>query len=186
MLLRRTVAAASYPVTLAEAKLHLRVDHGDDDTLIDGYIGAACEAIGEMAGRVLAVETWEMSVPTASGDLVLPMVPVQSVTGISYYDANGVDTSAVVADYYMFKDEDRAVLRPKPGHAWPSVQAREDALRVTFTVGYTTPPKNLIAAVLLLVGHLYATRHAAGDAIKEVPLGVETMVGLSRRGWVMA
>ena len=57
MFLRRTVPAASLPLSVRDAKDHLRVTDSRDDYLVEGYLRAALEAVGEMSGRVLAAET---------------------------------------------------------------------------------------------------------------------------------
>ena len=88
MFLRRTVPAASLPLSVMDAKDHLRVTDSRDDYLVEGYLRAALEAVGEMSGRVLAAETWAMSVASASGDVPLPKCPVISLTSIEYFDAN--------------------------------------------------------------------------------------------------
>lgn len=186
MLLSLVTAASSLPVALADVKEHVRVDHTDEDALISAYLEAACVAVAEMSGRVLAAETWRLSIPGASGDLRLPKSPVQSVASITYYDMDGIEQSANVADFYLFADEDRAILRPKDGKAWPSVQAREDALSVDFVAGYSALPGNLRQAVLMLAAHWHQNREAVGPTVAELPLSVAAMVGLSRLGWVAA
>lgn len=53
----------------------------------------------------------------------------------------------------------------------------------TFTAGIATPADapDLIAAVRLMLGHLYAHREAVGSVMAELPLGVQALVDLNRR-----
>ncbi len=66
-------APASEPVTLVEAKLHLRVDFADDDTLITMLIGAAREQAEALCNRALVTQSW---------DLYLDAFPRQNFYGI--------------------------------------------------------------------------------------------------------
>ena len=50
-------AAASEPITLAEAKDFLRVDHSDDDTLISELITASRQMCEEYTRRILVTTT---------------------------------------------------------------------------------------------------------------------------------
>lgn len=186
MLLRRTSAAATSPVTLAQAKAHCRIDDTSEDTLISGLIAAATEAVGEMAGRVMGEETWAASYAAISGDLVLPKSPIRAVSSIVFFDTENVQQTAEITDFYLFSGEDYASLRPKPNKEWPSTSIREDAITITFTAGYTTVPPALASAILLMIGHLYENRMATGADIKEIPLGVDAMVSIHRLGWMAA
>jgi hypothetical protein len=47
------------PVSLLEAKLHLRVDFDDDDVLITTLIGAARQAAETMTGRQFVTARWQ-------------------------------------------------------------------------------------------------------------------------------
>ena len=188
MLLRRTVAAASLPVTLAEAKVQVRETENDEDALIGALLAAAVAAVCARSGRVLATETWAVSVPGVSGDLVLPKSPVQGVVSIGYFDAADAAAMAVVGDFYLFTDDDRAYLRPKTGKAWPITSTRDDALTVTFTAGYAVIPAALRVAVLMLTAHWFTNREAvavAGQPV-EMPDGVAALIGQERIGWAAA
>lgn len=148
-------------VSLDEAKLHCRVDHAEDDTLIATYISAA---IGHLdgwtgvLGRCLMPQTWRVSATT--GEVVLPM---PDVTTASAAYAGGASPLVVSASA-----------------AGPCVTITEDC-DVTFTCAM---PGHLLftarAAVLLLVGHWYANREAVGDAMAEVPHGVGAIVDQMR------
>jgi uncharacterized phiE125 gp8 family phage protein len=189
MLLIRTVEIADFPVSTAEAKAMAIVDHGDDDVLIDALIATATHLIGDMAGRVLASETWELSLPSGiRGDIRLPKSPIQSVTSVRYFDANDADLSVPVSNFYLTKDDDRAYLRPKSGASWPVVNGlREDALRITFVAGYSECPWELKTAIQLLVAHLYDNRTASvAAALKEIPFGVQSLVDQHKLGWIGA
>lgn len=184
MLLTLLTPAATYPVTLAEAKAQLRVTHTDQDTMIGALIGVACKTVSEMSGRALSEEEWQYSLPWVRGDVKLPVTPLIEVTAIEYYDEDDVIQALDLADFYVFQDEDTATIRPKDGVAWPVAQIRDDAFRFTFTAGYATLPENLRHAVLLLVDHLYHNTSPVTEGnVAEMPYAVEALVGLSRRGW---
>ena len=53
MPLQLVTPPAGVPISLAEAKLHLRVDGGDDDPLICSLISAARQAAETITGRQL-------------------------------------------------------------------------------------------------------------------------------------
>lgn len=52
----------------------------------------------------------------------------------------------------------------------------------TFTAGFDEPPADLLAAVKLMLGHLYENREAAAvQAVAEIPLGVDALIQTYRR-----
>jgi len=187
MIMRRITIGAS-ALSLDDAKAHLRVDHDDEDDLITALAESACASIAENVGRILTDEQWEISIAAVDGDLVLPLAPVQSVDAITYFDADDIEQTAPVTDFYFFADDDRAILRPKAGRSWPATIAREDAITITITVGMTMIPPGLIAAAKLLLGHWYDTRAAVniGNITSELPLGVQYLCDQARRNWVTA
>jgi len=188
MLLRRTSAAGTPAVTRVEAKARLRVTHALEDDAIDSMIASSCEAIGEMAGRVLASETWEMSDTVFSGTVPLAKSPVLALTSVQYLDASEAVQTATLSDFALIKSDDWSMVQPSVGKAWPSPGVvRADAMRITFTVGYATVPPALKEAVLLMVGHRYRNRESvSGDALSEVPMALRDLVALHKLTWFRA
>lgn len=185
-MIKRRVTLGASALSLADAKDHLRVMHDDEDDVITALAASACASIAENVGRVLTEEQWTVSVAAVGGDLVLPLAPVRSVDAITYFDADDAEKAASVDDFYLFADDDSAILRPKAGKSWPTTIAREDAITVTITVGMETISPGLIAAAKLLLGHWYDTRAAVvqGQAPQEIPLGVQYLCDQARRNWV--
>ena len=58
---------AGEPVSLAEAKLHLRVDFDDDDSLIQVLISAARQAAETLTNRQLVTARWRMVLDSFPG-----------------------------------------------------------------------------------------------------------------------
>ena len=54
-------APASEPVSLAEAKAHLRIEAADDDSLIGALITAARQSAEAHMRRALMSQTWRLS-----------------------------------------------------------------------------------------------------------------------------
>lgn len=62
-----TSAPASYPVSLAEAKLHVRVDLNAEDDYITGLIAAATQTCESHIGQALVTQTWRMALDCFPG-----------------------------------------------------------------------------------------------------------------------
>lgn len=174
--------AASLPVTLSEAKAHLRVVDAAEDSLITLYLGAAVQAVQDATGRALITETWRLSLPSfPDGEIILGRAPLLSVTEIRYWSdaAVPVDTALAASVYQVIAPsgptapEGRVMLAPVQD--WPATQPdRADAVRITFTAGYgaaaASVPSPLRSAVLLLTGDLYENREAGNvKALTENP-----------------
>ena len=72
MSIKITTQPSVEPVTLAEAKLHLRVDIADDDTLITSLIAAARQQAENITRRALCTQSWVLvldSFPSPSANV---------------------------------------------------------------------------------------------------------------------
>lgn len=192
-LLKKVAGVVELPVTVASCKLDLKI-HASvtvDDSLLQDYITAACALVGGkdgIVGKVLTTETWELKLRAARGCVVLPLSPVQSITSISYYDAENVLQELNVDDFYLYGDEDGAFIEPKTGVNWPSVYSRRDAIVMRFVAGFGTAadvPANITRAIRLIAAHWYENRTAVlvGVTAQELPLAVESLLNISRKGW---
>jgi len=190
-MLKKVAGDVDLPVSVDDCKLDLKIQHGADDELLKDYIAAACALVGGkdgIVGKVLTAETWDLKLSSASGCVVLPLSPVQSITSISYFDAENTAQTLAVDDFYLYGDEDTASIEPKTGVVWPAVYTRRDAITIRFVAGFGTAeniPKNITRAIRLIVAHWYENRTAVlvGVTAQELPLAVESLLSISRKGW---
>jgi uncharacterized phiE125 gp8 family phage protein len=171
------------PVSLSEAKLHLRVDHADEDTLISGLISGARGQIEALCWHALMTQTLELVLDGwPCGDTIeLPHPPLQSVTSISYKDVDGVTTTLASDQYSVAKDSEPGRIVLAPGCTWPGVTLwTAEAIRVRFVAGWLSAaavPQRLKQALLLLVGEWYAMREANAGNVQEIPFAVSAICG---------
>jgi uncharacterized phiE125 gp8 family phage protein len=178
MPLQLLVPPASEPVSLAEAKLHLRVDVTDDDALIGSLISAARQAAETRTGRQLITARWKLVLDgfpgrglhggpagasfTLPGDAILiAKCPVQSIASIQYIDTNGSLQSLPAGDYVVDAACEPARIAPAFGKTWPPTQPQLGSVTVTFDAGYgnaDSVPEGLKSWIKLRVGSLYAHR----------------------------
>ena len=190
MTTQRTTPPAIEPVTLAEAKAHLRVDASDEDTLIGGLVSAAVSHLDGQGvlGRAMITQSWATWVCNSPGIVTLPVGPFQSLTSVEYYDSANALQSADVANYEARLAGDFVTVQPKAGFAWPGAYSRPDAIKITYVAGYGATaadvPQSIRQAILLLVGHWYENREAVTEGnLKELPLAVSALIGVERVGW---
>lgn len=183
--LKRVTAPAADPVTLAEAKAHLRILHPDEDVLVGGLIKSAVAMIDgpNGIGVALVTQTWRLSLDHLC-DFEIPLWPVTSVDEIAFVDTEGEDDT--VSEFEPDLDSDPVRVSPPYGQSWPSTRCSPGAVKVTFTAGFgeaAAVPADIKAAILLLIGHLYEHREAANDApLTVTPLAVESILNRYRRG----
>ena len=152
------------PVSLAEAKLHLRVETDDEDALIASLISAARGQCEHLLERGVALQTVTLSIDEFPADGIrLPMSPVVQIDSVEYVDADGVTQTMAPGDYYLDDSQSPNWLLPAYGDTWPSARVEANAVRVTYQVGFETCPAEIKAWLLLKVGSLYQHREADSD-----------------------
>jgi len=177
-------APTAEPVTLADAKAHLRIVAGDtseDAAIITPLITAAREYCENITGRALAPQTIEAYPERLDDIIVLPRPPVVSVTSVKYTDADGTETTMDAGNYIVDKVGGRIAFRTKPTFT-PAVV---NPVKITYEAG-TTPPKTIRQAMLLLIGHWYENREAVivgAVASVKVELAVRSLLNQSKVWW---
>jgi uncharacterized phiE125 gp8 family phage protein len=187
---RVVVQPACEPLTLAEAKLHLRVD--DDDTAQDDVIEAIITAVreyGEMrTGRAFVQTTFETAFASfADYELELPRAKLLWVESVKYTDNDGNEQTVDPALYQV--DTHSLVGRIKPVHleAWPYDVRTTDfnPVRVRYAAGFTpgdgSPtteallreniPKRVLQWMKIRIGDLFLHRESfvTGTIVSPMP-----------------
>jgi uncharacterized phiE125 gp8 family phage protein len=159
----------SEPVTLIDAKLHLRVDHGDDDDLIEALIIGAREQCEHIIGRSLLPQVWEKtldSFPLFEGiELLNPSII--SIASIKYIDALTANEATLPDSYYFLdKDSEPGWVIPTSGGIWPVALNIASSVRIRYLAGYedvASVPVSIKSWIKLAVGTAYDTRAGIGD-----------------------
>lgn len=157
-----TVAAASEPVTLAEAKAQCRVDDSASDDLLDLYIGAARSHIESYCGTALVSRTVTIKCDAFTDFAHFPIVPLISVSSVSYVDTAGATQTLSTDIYEVRTDGLTASLALKDGQSWPGIQSAS-RITVTAVAGYSTLPDAIKQASLLLISQWFDNRADAAD-----------------------
>lgn len=178
MALKLITPAGTSPVSLAEAKAHLRVDIADDDTLIAAMIAAATDMAEQHTGRALMSQTWELTLDAFPEAFELTRVPAQSITSLKYYDTSGVQQTLSNALYSLDATDDfgYAYVAPAYDTAWPETQARVNAVACRYVAGYAdaaSVPQAIKSWILLMVSAMYENREAEAYSARAVSTTVK-------------
>jgi len=156
-----TSAPAAEPITSAEAKAYLRVEHAADDTLIGSLITAARVAVEAHTGRALINRTYRVTLDAAEArpPVTLPYGPVSSVTTVETW-LSGAYAAASASAYVLAQD---TLHVNEDGTAdWPEHDRGAAAFRATYVAGYgatsASVPEPLRLAVRMLVLDYYEER----------------------------
>lgn len=164
MSLVMTSAPALEPVSLAEAKAHLRIDHTLEDALIQSLIITSRLHIEAALGLALITQSWSFFAdrwPKAQR-LVMPMRPVQAIASVRLWKIDG--TSMQLPGQAFFLDGQGLPARLVwQGNGPPTDPERTvNGIEVAFTAGFGAAPTDVPAtirhALLLLVAHWYENR----------------------------
>jgi uncharacterized phiE125 gp8 family phage protein len=181
-------APALEPVTLSEAKLHVRVDGSTEDALITALIVAARQLVEEQSGLALITQTWEIRLDAWPALLYLPRAPLLGVTSVTYTDDAAL-TATLAATAYTLRTGTQPGSLLFDADLLPTVTLADVAgVKVRYTAGYgaaaANVPQAIRQAILLLVGHWYANREAVGaGTLAPLPMAVDALLAPYRNWW---
>lgn len=168
-------------ISLQDLKIHLRIEHDDEDAYIVGLELAAVDAIQSWTGRYFGA-TEEVTEEIYSGfgqDVIwLSEIPTASPDTLIVEEWNGTAWDEIdAADYEI----DGFALYHKAS-VWTLGRRN---IRVTYERGYAPgeEPWGVRQAVMILVAHWYQNREpvAVGTIAAELPLSVKGLIAPYRK-----
>jgi uncharacterized phiE125 gp8 family phage protein len=175
---------AAEPLSLTEAKIWLKVDHGDEDDLIRALIIAARLTVEAEIGQVLIAQNWRLIGDSwPMGERIPVRVgPILSVQGGRIFDNAGNATPIAAATFsiqpHLRPHEIIATQRPSPGRARSGI---EIDLRLGFGESASQVPEALRQGVRLLIGRWFEHRGDSGGDEEALPATIKTLVAPYRR-----
>jgi uncharacterized phiE125 gp8 family phage protein len=159
------MTATVEPITLQQAKDHVRQVFADDDALITGLITTARQMVEGRTQRalvptdkVLALDVWPCDA------IVLPWPPfvaLASTDAITYTDQDGAPQTLDPSLYRVNTHTEPVRITRANQATWPAPLTQEAGILVSYSVGYATPddvPAPLKQWMLLAIGALYDNR----------------------------
>ena len=172
-----STALAEQIISTADLKLHLRVTHALEDSLIEAarlaaiaYVENYCNVLLGSYSATGYLRSWRGA--------TFPVGPLSAVGAVKYDDTAGAEQtlSSTLVHYDIQREPGQIYF-----HNTPSVEEYElTPIRIEFTVGFapTDIPAPIISAIKLIVGHLYDMRtdEVAGTITTRVKLGTDALL----------
>lgn len=154
------------PITVAEAKDHLRVSVSTQDTMIGTYVQAAREWVESFLGRSLVKQTIRLDLPCFSDRMYLPRGQVRSVTTVKYVATDGTLTTLATSTYAThIANEGGSYVDLAYNANWPTTRTQADAVQITYIAGYAplgspedlrgNVPQSIKIALKMIVQSMY-------------------------------
>jgi uncharacterized phiE125 gp8 family phage protein len=158
MAIKRLSNPSTEPITLAEAKRHLRIDNTDDDDYITSLIEVARRAAEDRMERTLITTTWKLTLDQFPDAIILPMPRIQAISSVIYNNQSNQQVALANTDWFLDADSEPGWLVPAINKAWP-LTLGINAVAVTYTAGYgdtaASVPAPIKQWILLAMGDLY-------------------------------
>lgn len=185
----RTVDPTEDPVSLSEAKDHLRITDDDEDADISDKLLEAIRFVEEQTHRQLVRATYEITFdrfPVGRERQKLPLSPLSSVDQIDYTDADGdaqtINSGTIASDYVVTTNREPGYITPAFGVVWPIARDEPDAVTYTIKCGWAdaaSVDRLAKAAIKLILGHLYENREeTTAVALKTIPIGAVNLLNM--------
>lgn len=178
------------PMSLQEAKDHLKVDLVDDDSYIDPLITAARLEAEDFMERALVTQTWELFLDcfpaTTWHPILVPRPPLLSITSIKYIDTDGIEQTWAASEYKVDTASTPGRIYPAFGKSWPSTRLEANAVTIEFLAGYgpnaQDVPENIVHAIKLILSDRYEHRGsiAAGFKAELIPNSAQALMNRYR------
>ena len=177
------VPPAAEPISLAEAKALLRVEHSDDDAVIAALIAAARGHVEALTRRALMLQTrrFVRDEWPADGRLRLRAGPLRGVIAARVFDAGG---EAHAIDVQRFVVDVAADIIASPSWAMPAPGRSAAGIELDIELGYgplaSDVPAPLRQALRMLLAHWYDNRGAVASGATLLPAGAAVLIAQYR------
>ncbi len=184
MALALTSGPVLEPITVSEAKAHLRLDGSAEDILIGSLIVTSRLHVEAALGLALITQGWRLTLdrwPEGREPVRFPLRPIASVTSVTVFAADGTPT-LVPSEHYLL---DGHALSPRlipHGNGWPQPGRAANGIEIEFEAGTADAaedvPGPIRHAILLLVAHWYEHRDPLeiGQAAAAIPAAVSDLL----------
>ena len=154
---------ATEPISLSEAKDHLRIDGNDEDTYLATIITAARKYCEQYCNRAFITQTWLQYPSDFTDGMKLSINPVQCVTSITYYDINGNNQTLNASQYQVDLKDDVCRIYEAVDVDFPDVQDEKiNPITITYVSGYgsnaSDVPMDIRHAIKLMISHFFENR----------------------------
>lgn len=157
-------------VDVADLRSHLRIDNTDEYALITAYGLAATAMVERYTQRLMVRRSCVLSLsdlPTGQTPIPLSDGVVGAITSVVVDGVAVTGCTALGASPAMLI----------PAADWPTVTGEGYPVVITYTAGFTAPPADLAAAVMLIVGDLFQNRSNSSEAsMSEVPISAKALM----------
>ena len=160
-----------------------------EDDLLSDIITAAREYCENITGRSLAAQTITAYLDSFpwKNYIELPRAPLTSVTSIIYKNSVGTSTPMTVnTDYYVDTDRDIGRIVLPTGKSWPTFTPWPvNPITIIFVTGYTTMPKTIKQAMLMLITYWFDNRETIkiGVTSQEIAFSTTSLLSQNRDRW---
>jgi uncharacterized phiE125 gp8 family phage protein len=171
------------PVTLADAKAWLRVEHDDDDDVVAALIAGARNHIEAQTRRALITQEWRLvrdAWPSDGRITALP-APLVEIAAVRVRDGEGGAQSIDLQAFTMDAAAAPAIIAFAPW-SLPAPERKGGGIEIDITCGYGDEPDDVPAAlrqaIWLLLAHWYENRGliAVGDTVAVLPVTVAALI----------
>lgn len=172
---------AAEPLTLADAKAHLRIDASDEDDLLNALIVAARQHLEAVTGLSLITQGWRKYLDRWPDDGLIQIAkgPLQVIESVTVYDADGVAETVSLDGHILDAVSQPARLFLE---SQPSPRQMLNGIEIGFLAGFgdaaTDVPDALRRAMLMHVALMYELRGAVSADMQPaaVPAGYERLI----------
>lgn len=172
-----TSTGAVLPLSLADAKKHLRVDHTDDDGSISQMVDAAFDMIERRTGRAFRELSGQLKLrgfPEGGDPIYVPRPSLKAVSSITYKDQNNSSQTLSGSAYQVLTAAVPGQVVPVYGTSWPAALDHPESVVVTFTAGTAICPASIVQAAKLFIDLEYH-EHDANQA-NRIQSRIETLI----------
>ncbi len=143
----RVSPPTAWPISLDEVKLFLKIDHEEEDSLLELLISAASEKFEIITGIALISQIWKVIVSDIDLlDITLPIQPAMSVQKIFAQDMFG-QNKEIPKKSYVFDAND--------GSVYLKEMCFPRTLEITYQAGYGESAKAVPASIkAMLLRHI--------------------------------